>query len=289
MNILKRIWPALVVGALWLVFLALRLAMSDGSADVSTTPQFYEYHRPAVEEKLPAKEPHLLMKEARKVQSLSAAPLSRPVQPEKLAELTVSTPIASAPTISSPIAAEPTISSPLEGEAGRGAPVHPTAIVSPVVETTPAQTVVVPVAHTADSQMSNGATSSASIAGEPSPAPIPLDELPQAVNRTIKGAMLTIELDPPAGTGRDEFLQSLGARSVSELQLSDSDIIRKYEMSGQVYVFKLSGGGRVLLPPMLLARIISAIEAKTGGDLLYRGRILLGPQGRIIVKEAVKL
>ena len=271
MNIFKRIWPALVVGALWLVFLALRLAMSGGDPkEISTTPQFYEYHRPVVEEKLPTKEQRPPKKESRKVQALSAAPLPRPVQTEIPAEDKVAT-VQSSPLLL-PTGEEP-------GEGGTAPSVQQTAIENSAPS----------VDHPAPSSVPTPAAEVSPVADAPSPAPISLDELPQAVNRTIKGAMLTIELDPPTGTARDDFLQSLGARRVSELQLWDTDIIRKYELSGQVYVFKLSGGGRILLPPTLLARIISAIETQTNGELLYRGRIQLGPQGRIVVKEAVKL
>ncbi len=285
MDILKRIWPALVVGALWLIFLALRLATPDGAAKtVSMTPQFYDYHRPAVEEKTPAKEPHPLTKETRRVQSPSTDPLPRPVQAEKSTEEKVEAPPPPTPAEPAPVKEAPpaVASKSVSAEVPSPAistPLNPAPVVEqPAVASIPAAAVVaspgVEVAHISDT---------------PPPAPISLDELPQAVNRTIKGAMLTIELEPPAGTDRDEFLESLGARRVNELQLWDTQVIRKYELSGQVYVFKLSGGGRVLLPPLLLARIISAIEAETNGELLYRGRILLGPQGRITVREAVKL
>ena len=97
--------------------------------------------------------------------------------------------------------------------------------------------------------------------------------------------MLTIELQPPGGVSRDNFLSGLGARRVNESQLWDTSVISKFELSGQVYVFRLSDGGRVLLPPGILARIIGTLEKETGGAPLYRGRIRLGPMGEVTVTE----
>ncbi len=97
--------------------------------------------------------------------------------------------------------------------------------------------------------------------------------------------MLTIEIQPPTGVTRDHYLTHLGARRVNDAQLWDTNVITQFELSGQVYVFRLSDGGRVLLPPTILSRIITALEKETKGAPLYRGRIHLGPLGQVTVKE----
>lgn len=123
--------------------------------------------------------------------------------------------------------------------------------------------------------------------GQPSLKDHSGEDLASAAANTLKGVFLTIELSPPGGIGRDQFLQQLGARQVTDADLWDSSVIERYELAGQVYVFRLSNSNdRILLPPAILGNIVTAVRQKTAGAPLYRARIVLGPQGRVTVTDA---
>ena len=282
MRGITRFWPALVVGCLWLTFLTIRAFVSPNQpAETQAAPEFFEYKRPDIALK-PVETKHRPIKPAREN-------VAKPPPPEEsVAQERVQSPSpapAELPKISAQ--ADPP-SAPVEERttkhASDPAPV-PTHVQVPAPD---------PDIRTVDAGQTSTTESATSPAREqslPDRRPseddqtIALSDLPRIAERTLKGAMLTIEIQPPSGISRDKFLSNLGAQRVSETQLWDTNVIARFELSGQVYVFRLSDGGRVLLPPVILSKIITELEKETGGAPLYKGRIRLGPLGEITVKE----
>ena len=287
MNRITRVWPVFVVALIWSVFLALRaFVTNEGPKEVSAVPQFHEYRPPAAEDRPspPQRHEKKLVREkiAKENVSKETNDQVRVPSPSPVPELPATSQVPqNDPARDVPKALVVAEARKISAQASSPAPATdgPVPNVTGMSNVRPSndQPGVVAEIH----------PSKPAVATDPGiESQIPMKDLPKVAARTLTGAMLTIEIQPPSGIGRDQYLQEMGAQRVNNAQLWDTQVIQRYELSGQVYVFRLADGGRVLLPPLMLARIISALEVKTKGAPLYRGRILLGPQGQISVTEA---
>jgi len=247
-----RAWPMVVIGLFWTAFFVAKTTLSK-SAQIgeveNSTPMFVAIQPTAVQ---PPTQSHPNPPERKAIPKTDAVsvPPARPSAPESAA---------STRHVEAEESTEEVDEESVEAEVSQ-------------------EVLEKPAASTAGIRVKPGLPSLKDHSGE---------DLASAAANTLKGVFLTIELSPPGGIGRDQFLQQLGARQVTDADLWDSSVIDRYELAGQVYVFRLSNSNdRILLPPAILGNIVTAVRQKTAGAPLYRARIVLGPQGRVTVTDA---